>query len=93
MRTRLVTLLVSAFALVGIVAACGQTSTNTQPAAQPNAAEQSKAAVALNQTMRKLWEEHVTWTRLYIVSALSGLPDAQPTADRLLRNQDESETR
>jgi hypothetical protein len=89
MRTRLVTLLVSAFALVGIVAACGQTSTNTQPAAQPTAAEQSKAAIALNQTMRKLWEEHVTWTRLYIVSALSGLPDAQPTADRLLRNQDD----
>lgn len=71
------------------MAACGQTSTNTQPAAQPTAAEQSKAAIALNQTMRKLWEEHVTWTRLYIVSALSGLPDAQPTADRLLRNQDD----
>jgi hypothetical protein len=37
--------------------------------------------------MRKLWEDHVTWTRLYIVSAAAGLPDAQPTAERLLRNQ------
>jgi hypothetical protein len=37
--------------------------------------------------MRKLWEEHVTWTRLYIVSAAAGLPDAQPTAQRLLENQ------
>jgi hypothetical protein len=45
--------------------------------------------VATAETVRKLWEEHVTWTRLYIVSALSGLPDAQPTADRLLRNQDD----
>ena len=37
--------------------------------------------------MRKLWGEHVSWTRLYIVSAVAGLPDVQPTAERLLRNQ------
>jgi hypothetical protein len=37
--------------------------------------------------MRKLWEDHVTWTRLYIVSALAGLPDKDATAQRLLDNQ------
>lgn len=37
--------------------------------------------------MRRLWEDHVTWTRLFIVSDLAGLPDAGPTAERLLRNQ------
>ena len=37
--------------------------------------------------MNKLWEDHVTWTRLYIVSALAGLPDKDPTAQRLLQNQ------
>jgi len=42
---------------------------------------------AFHDGMRKLWEDHVTWTRLYIVSAAAGLPDAQATAERLLRNQ------
>lgn len=37
--------------------------------------------------MRKLWVDHITWTRLYIVSAASDLPDLGPTADRLLKNQ------
>jgi hypothetical protein len=37
--------------------------------------------------MRKLWEEHVAWTRLYIISVAAGLPDQDVTAQRLLQNQ------
>lgn len=44
-------------------------------------------AVTFQSAMRKLWEDHVTWTRLYLVSAIAGLPDTQPTAKRLLQNQ------
>ena len=45
------------------------------------------SSAAFHADMRRLWEDHITWTRLYIVSAVAGLPDAGPTADRLLQNQ------
>ena len=53
--------------------------------AAPNTADIT--AAQFTAAMRQLWEDHITWTRLYIVSAVAGLPDAQPTAQRLLQNQ------
>lgn len=49
----------------------------------------SKPARELHDAMRKLWEDHVAWTRNYIISSLSGLEDADKVAERLLKNQDE----
>ncbi|HKQ56700.1 MAG TPA: hypothetical protein VJY35_02425 [Candidatus Eisenbacteria bacterium] len=47
----------------------------------------STTAAPLYLGMRKLWQDHVLWTRLVIVSTAAGLPDLQPTTDRLLQNQ------
>src|SRR6185436_17721976 len=42
---------------------------------------------AFQDAMRKLWEDHVVWTRLFIISAAHGLPDKDATTARLLQNQ------
>jgi hypothetical protein len=59
----------------------------TAPAAQGDTSEASFERVAFQDQMRKLWEDHITWTRLYIVSFAADLPDQDLTAQRLLRNQ------
>ena len=43
----------------------------------------------LRDDMRKLWSDHVIWTREYIVAAIAGAPDANAAAARLLKNQDD----
>jgi hypothetical protein len=63
----------------------GQTMQNTAQMMTPV----SSSSVELNKAMRKLWEDHITYTRSYIVSALSDLEDVDTVSQRLLRNQDE----
>ena len=49
----------------------------------------SAPAARLREDMRKLWSDHVIWTREYIVAAIDGSPDTNAVATRLLKNQDD----
>lgn len=39
--------------------------------------------------LRRLWSDHVIWTRQYIVAAVAGTPDTDAAAGRLLKNQED----
>ena len=52
-------------------------------------ARYTSAELSLRTALRQLWEEHIVYTRTFIISALAGLPDTDSTAQRLLRNQDD----
>jgi hypothetical protein len=63
----------------------GQTQKATPAPATPAA----MSGLDLRMEMRKLWEDHITYTRNYIISALADLGDADAVAQRLLKNQDD----
>ncbi|MGG7179393.1 glycosyltransferase [Clostridium paraputrificum] len=49
----------------------------------------NKSICDLRMAERKLWIDHVLWTRSFIVSDLSSLEDKGPVTERLLKNQDD----
>ena len=49
----------------------------------------SSAAVSLRMALRRLWADHVIWTREYVVAAVAGAPEAEAAAARLLKNQED----
>src|SRR5437588_11748867 len=53
------------------------------------ATEVVEETTSLSDALRRLWADHVIWTRQYIVAALAGSPDAEAAAGRLLRNQED----
>jgi len=80
----LVLVLVVAFSIATDVPLAGAADGKAMPAMA-----NSNSAVALRMTMRKLWEDHITYTSFYITSALAGSDDAGKLAERLLKNQED----
>ncbi len=77
---------------LGIAAAVLVAWPQAAAAAEPKVhggAARLESAVELRLAMRGLWEEHITYTRNYIISALADLPDADAVAKRLMKNQDD----
>lgn len=57
----------------------------------PSHAQSPKKPTAgeLQADMRKLWEDHITWTRNVILNILDDLPGTDAAVGRLLQNQDD----
>jgi hypothetical protein len=53
----------------------------------PAGAQPMQSRAAFHDAMRQLWNDHVTWTRLFIVDAAADLPGKSATTQRLLQNQ------
>jgi hypothetical protein len=49
----------------------------------------TSSTVTLKLAMRRLWADHVIWTRAYIIAVDAGTPDAEVASGRLLRNQED----
>jgi hypothetical protein len=60
---------------------------HAHPPAAHTGATVSRSELALRSDMRRLWEEHIVWTRLAIISLTTGSPDTDATVARLLKNQ------
>ena len=52
-----------------------------------NASAMTAKQLAFHDGMRKLWEDHIVWTRMAIVSFAADAPDLKATEARLLANQ------
>jgi hypothetical protein len=79
----------SSLMLAGIAAALTAAAPGTSSSVAAPTVAPPPPAAALHAAMRKLWSDHVFWTRLYIIEAVSGDPSAQQSSVRLLKNQED----
>src|SRR5262245_46367422 len=79
--------------LAGVVQVSSAQSTRIIVREKPSATALDRITVTaparLRQDMRKLWSDHVFWTRDYVAAALADRPDRDSASRRLLRNQED----
>jgi len=82
------TALVALFsALVALALTGGHDAAAHNDVSHATSAAITQKELAFRQDLRKLWEDHVTWTRLAVISMTTDSPDTQTTVARLLQNQ------
>jgi hypothetical protein len=73
-------------ALAALVVSNGQSATAHGGPSDHHPALNAKR-LEFHDGMRKLWEDHIVWTRLAIISLTTNSPDTEATVGRLLQNQ------
>lgn len=77
-------LIVPAFVILATVAGCSKVNSAAGSLELPTA-----SSPTLRETMRRLWSDHVVWTRQYIVAAVAADASAPVALNRLMKNQED----
>lgn len=82
-------------ASLGVYAGCAGEGSATPAGSNARAANNNMESSqlppdqVLRRDMRKLWSDHVFWTRDYIIAAVADAGDQQAASDRLMKNQED----
>jgi hypothetical protein len=78
---------------MGVIGSFGRGGTRRRHRATPvesnGRGQMNQQTYSLRAGLRRLWTDHVVWTRAYVVAAVADAPDAPTAAERLLKNQED----